>query len=56
MNFLALPSPINVWAVEESITDNSMTVQWSTVEGAQYYTIEVRPSTGKMYQNLKPNL
>ncbi|CAK8692869.1 unnamed protein product [Clavelina lepadiformis] len=42
----ALPSPQNVWVVQESVSADSMTVEWAPVNGSQSYTIDVLPAAG----------
>ena len=42
----ALPPATSVWAAEDSVTEDSMTVEWTAVSGTESYTVEVRPSTG----------
>ena len=41
-----LPAPEELYILDESLSDNSMTVNWVEVDGAEVYFVDVSPSGG----------
>jgi len=47
LKFSALPAPSQAAVVPDSLSHDSMKIEWSRVEGVQSYTVTVQPAAGR---------